>query len=265
MRRFSADYLADTRAGMWADDRSALAPLALPDRERVLDVGAGAGAFTRVLREESSGEVVAVDADRSLLSRVAPPTALGDATRLPVRDGAADLVACQALLVNLPDPAGAVSEFARVSCDLVAAVEPDNGAVSVASSVGAEEPLARRAREAYVAGVETDVTLGGDVAGLFADAGLDVVGREVYHHARVVEPPYDDAALEGARRKATAERIRDARATLEAGGMTSADVDALAADWRAMGETAIEQMQDGAYRRAEVVPFHVTVGRVPDA
>jgi hypothetical protein len=39
-------------------------------------------------------------------------------------------------------------------------------------------------------------------------------------------------------------------------------VDALESDWRAMGRSVVEQMQAGEYRRAEVVPFHVTVGRV---
>jgi SAM-dependent methyltransferase len=264
VREFSAEYLREARAGMWSDDRGALADLDLPGRERVLDVGCGSGEFTRVLREESDAELVGVDADPGLLARTDAADALvaGDATRLPFREDAADLVACQALLVNLPDPGLAVREFARVSSDLVAVVEPDNAAVSVDSTVGAESALAARARQAYVAGMPTDVTLGADAADLFEECGLTEVTTRPYHHAKRVESPYSEAALEGARRKLSASRLADARDTLLAGDLDADEYDALVADWKAMGRAVVEQMQDDAYRRAEVVPYHVTVGRV---
>lgn len=264
MREFSAEYLSEARDGMWSDRRVALADLDLPGRERVLDVGCGSGEFTGVLREEADAEIVGVDADPGLLARVDEADALvaGDATRLPFREGAFDLVACQALLVNLPDPVAAVREFARASSDLVAVVEPDNAAVSVESTVAAEPPLAARARRAYIEGVPTDVTLGADAADLFADAGLTDVTTRPYHHAKRVESPYSAGALEGARRKLTASRLADAKETLLAGDLTAAEYDALVADWKAMGRTVVEQMQADEYRRAEVVPYHVTVGRV---
>jgi hypothetical protein len=44
--------------------------------------------------------------------------------------------------------------------------------------------------------------------------------------------------------------------------MTEAEYEALTADWEAMGRAVVEQMGQERYRRAEVVPFHVTVGRV---
>jgi SAM-dependent methyltransferase len=249
---------------MWSDRRAALAALDLPGRERVLDVGCGSGEFTEVLREETGAELVGVDADTGLLAHVDAADALvaGDATRLPFRDGSFDLVACQALLVNLPEPVEAVREFARVSSDRVAVVEPDNAAVAVESTVAAESALAARARRAYIAGVPTDVTLGADAAALFADAGLHEVSTRTYRHTKRVEPPYSEADLEGARRKLHASRLADARETLLAGDLTAEEYDALVADWKAMGRTAVEQMQDDAYRRVEVVPYHVTVGRV---
>lgn len=263
MRRFDAAYLQDTRRGMWADDRSPLAPLALGDQASVLDVGSGTGAFTTVLREEApDATVVALDADADLLAAGTGPRVRGDATRLPFPDDAVDLVVCQALLVNLPDPVGAVREFARVAADRVAVVEPDNAAVSVASTVDSEPALARRAREAYVAGVPTDVTLGADAADVLREAGLSAVQTATYHHARTVDPPYADRDVEAARRKATGTRLDETRATLLAGGLTPDEYEALRADWRSMGRTVAAQMGEGRYRRAEVVPFHVAAGAV---
>lgn len=251
---------------MWSDDRAALAPLDLPGRAHVLDVGCGSGALTRVLREESNAEIVGLDADQALLDSM--PTGLvdglvrGDATRLPFRDGSFDLVVAQALLVNLPDPGTAVRAFARVSADRVAVVEPDNAAVAVESTVAAESALARSAREAYIEGAATDVTLGSDARDLFEAAGLRDVESRVYHHAKVTAPPYSGRALEAARRKVRATRLADTRETLLDGDLSKQEFDALEADWRAMGETVVDQMRTGEYRRAEVVPYHVTVGRV---
>ena len=261
MRRFSSDYLAHTRRGMW-EDRTALEGLDLPGRRRVLDVGCGTGELTRVLREESDAVVVGLDADRALLERVEPPRLLGDATRLPVAAGAFDLVVCQALLINLPEPEAAIQEFARSSSELVAAVEPDNSGVRVESTVEAEERLSRRARAAFLDGVATDATLGASAAGLFEDAGLADVSTTRYVHRRSIDPPYGDAALSGAARKATGERLAEQRSTMLAGALSPAEYDQLRADWRAMGRDVVEQIQSGEYERDETVPFYVTVGRV---
>lgn len=261
MRRFTAEYLETTREGMWEDSRAALADLALGSRERILDVGAGTGELTRVLRAETPGEVVALDADSGLLEHVAPPSALGDATRLPFRTDAFDLVVCQALLVNLPDPVEALEEFARVSRDRVAVIEPDNSAVSIDSTVDGEADLAERARALYFDGVDTDVTMG-EASELFAAAELDVIAVERYDHQRVTEPPYSEQALESIRRKASGAGIDTDRETILAGETTVEEFDALREQWRAIGREAIEQLQDEQYRRTETVPFYVTVGSV---
>jgi SAM-dependent methyltransferase len=264
VRQFDAQYLDETRAGMWDDSRTALDALALDSRDRVLDVGCGTGVLTRVLREEVSGTVIGLDADRRLLERLPEPVLQGDGTRLPVRDDAVDLVVCQALLINLSDPGSAIDAFARASSDLVAAIEPDNSAVTITSSVDAEAHLAQQARELYIEGVDTDVTLGGNAATLFEEAGLDVIATARYDHEQLIEPPYSEAALEGARKKVRATRIDETRRTLDAGDASPEAIDALRSAWRTMGRDVIRQMQTDEYRRREVVPFYVTVGRVPE-
>jgi SAM-dependent methyltransferase len=264
VRRFTADYLRRTREGMWDGSREALADLDLDGRRRVLDVGAGTGELSRVLSAESPGEVICLDADRALLTVARAETGLpvlaGDATRLPVRDDAFDLVVCQALLVNLAAPLEALREFARVSADLVAAVEPDNAAVGVDSTVESEVTLERRVREAYLDGVATDVAPGDRLPTLLAEAGLRDVRTARYYHDKRVEPPYTEADLEDAKRKATGEGL-DAHES-ELRRALSGTYDDLRREWRAMGRTVVDQMRDGAYRRAEVVPFDVVVGRV---
>ncbi|MFC6992467.1 class I SAM-dependent methyltransferase [Haladaptatus sp. GCM10025707] len=261
MRRFAAEYLRETRRGMWTD-RSALAGLDLPNRRRVLDVGCGTGELTTVLSAETPGEVVGLDRDPALLAHLSGPAVLGDALSIPFTDDSFDLVVCQALLINLPDPAVAVREFGRVSGDLVAAIEPDNGAVTIDSTVAAESQLAETARKHYVAGVNTDVTLGADAAALFRDAGFTDVSTVRYDHTRTVTVPYAAHELEAAKRKALGSGLEKDRKTLLAGDLTADQYDALRTAWREMGREAIAQMQAETYEKTETVPFYVTVGRV---
>jgi SAM-dependent methyltransferase len=275
VREFSAEYLTSTRRGMWADSRDALAGLALPDRDRVLDVGCGTGELTAVLAEGTDGAVYGVDADPGLLAHArergttgatgdaeVEDLLAGDAMRLPFGDDAVDLVVCQALLINIPEPAAAVREFARVASDAVAAIEPDNADVTIESSVDGAASLAAEARAAYRRGVSTDVSLGEEgTRATFEDAGLVDVRTTRYDHVRTIEPPYDEDDLEAVRRTASGEGLAGDRETLLAGGLSAAGYDDLRERWRAVGREAIEQVGDDAYRRVETVPFYVTVGQ----
>ncbi len=267
MRRFSAEYLEQTREGMWADSREPLVDLALSSRKRILDVGCGTGEFTRVLAEESGEdtEVIGVDADPTLLTVASQHAQVvaGDALRLPFPTDSFDLVVCQALLINLPDPAAALREFARVSSNLVAAVEPNNAEVRVDSTVAREVDLEARVREAYLRGVETDVALGERVTTLFDEAGLDVVSTRRYEHQKRTGPPYSELDLESAARKASGAGLADHESEMRRGLVDSGTTyDELRTAWREMGRTVIDQMQTGDYKRTERVPFDLTVGRI---
>lgn len=269
MREFTPEYLSRTRRGMWDDSRAALTDLHLDTRERVLDVGCGTGEFTAVLRGETDATVVGLDADRSLLTvardrfegseRAGVGLVGGAAGRLPFPDDAFDLVVCQALLVNLPEPAAILREFARVSSELVAAVEPVNGEVSVSSTVETEAALEAEARAAFIDGADTGV--GGDwIRDAFESAGVRGVGTRRYHHEKRIEPPYSESDVRGARRKATAAGLADHETELRRA--LGGGYDDLRRRWRAMGRSVVEQMGADSYRRVEVVPFDVVVGAV---
>lgn len=261
MRRFDADYLEETRRGMW-EEVGQLADLELARRKRIVDVGCGTGELTRVLARESPAEVVGVDADSDLLATACGdvPVLAGNAIRLPLQGNAADLVTCQALLINLSEPHRAVEEFDRVSSDLVCAIEPDNSRVAVESTVERESVLEHRARRHYIEGVATDVTLGADTRDLFEEGGLSDVRTRRYDHETVTDAPYGEAALDAARRKASGAGIESDRATLTE-SLSPEQFDSLRSEWREMGREAISQMQAGEYERIERVPFYVTVGR----
>jgi len=252
---------------MWADGRDALTDLDLSSRRRVLDVGCGTGELTRVLDAETGPDatVIGVDADPELLGVAREETGLpyvaGDATRLPLPDDAVDLAVCQALLINLPDPTAAVRELARVSSDLVAAIEPDNADVTVSSSVASEERLEREAREAYLQGVDTDVALGDRVREAFAAAGVEEIRTRRYVHEKRVEAPYAEPALTAAARKASGAGLADHREELIA-ATSENEYDDLRRRWREMGRKVVSEIEAGEYERVERVPFHVTVGRV---
>jgi ubiquinone/menaquinone biosynthesis C-methylase UbiE len=89
---------------------------------RVLDVGAGTGAVSRAARDAGAGPVVACDLAAAMLRSLGPAFAAvqTDATRLPFRDGAFDLVLSGMTLGHFPDPASALREIRRVSGALAA-------------------------------------------------------------------------------------------------------------------------------------------------
>jgi hypothetical protein len=116
-------------------------------------------------------------------------------------------------------------------------------------------------RAAFLEGVGTDVALGDRTRRAFEAAGLVDVRTRRHYHRKVVEPPYDEAELQDATRKATGAGLADHETELRRA--VGDEYDALRTAWREMGREVVEAMRAGTYRRAEVVPFDVTVGRVP--
>ena len=242
------------------------------DGRTVIDLGTGTGMLAlaaalrgpaRVVGLELHGDALATaEANERRVAASAPVHWVrGDATRPPFVSNAFDLVACQALLVNLPEPAAALDAFVGLSSDRVAAVEPDNADVSVDSTVDSEVDLERRVRTAYIRGVRTDVAIGDRLERLFREAGLDSVRTRRHYHRKIVEPPYDRASLSAAARKASGAGLADHEAELRR-ALTTAEYDELRAAWREMGRSVVDAMREGTYRRVEVVPFDVVVGRV---
>ena len=267
-REFDSAYLDWTRRGMWADSTGALEPLGIERRDRILDVGSGTGHLTGVLESKApdGALIMAADVDRQLLEDVNPapgPAVQAAAKRLPFDSNTVDLVTCQALLVNLADPIDALEEFSRVASGAVAAIEPDNTAVSRTSSVAGEATIDRSLRQHFVAGSETEVAPGPKtLRTYFERAGLGELEHRRYHHETSVEPPYGDPVLTDAKRRVTAEELERHRPVLLNGPLTPSEFDDLKAQWQAIGREMATQVQRGTYRREEVVPFDVIVGRV---
>ena len=252
---------------MWDDSRSALVDLDLPNRTRILDVGCGTGELSQVVADESTASVIGVDADRQLLGVAVDhvPVVAGDAGRLPFIDDCVDLVVCQALLSNLREPSTTLREFARVSSNLVGAIEPTNSEVSVESTVEREEKLDARVREAYLRGVDTDVSLGERMDGLFEAAGIEPISSRRYEHEKRTAPPYTPLDMKAATRKLSGEAIEKHKREIQRGlAGRETTYDELKTAWREMGREVAAKMQTEEYERVERVPFDVTVGRVVD-
>jgi ubiquinone/menaquinone biosynthesis C-methylase UbiE len=86
--------------------------------DHVLDVACGTGVVARAAAD-AGGTVTGVDLNEAMLAvaaRIAPGITWrhGDAGQLPFPDDAFDVVLCQAALMFLPDPVGALQEMTRV-------------------------------------------------------------------------------------------------------------------------------------------------------
>ncbi|HEX9818638.1 MAG TPA: methyltransferase domain-containing protein [Methylomirabilota bacterium] len=115
-------YLVPAIMTGWADQLLDLA--ALQPGERILDVGCGTGIVARraAARAGAGGRVVGIDLNEGMLavarrassSRPGVEWRQGNATALPLPDGAFDAVFCQQMLQFVSDPPAALREMRRV-------------------------------------------------------------------------------------------------------------------------------------------------------
>jgi SAM-dependent methyltransferase len=97
--------------------------LAVPPRQRWLDVGCGTGALTAaILRTADPARVLGVDTSEGFIASARTHVTdarasfqVGDAQQLPVPDGDVDTVVSGLAVNFVPDPARALAEFTRVT------------------------------------------------------------------------------------------------------------------------------------------------------
>jgi SAM-dependent methyltransferase len=197
---------ADRRAALQAARAGALAALLdelLPLRgdERVLDVGAGTGAFAYAVAARVR-EVVAVEQDEELAERArreAPPNVevvVADGERLELEPFSFDVCGCLRVLHHTRRPEVMVAELARMT--------RPGGSVVVADQLAPVDPLAafelnrfERARDPSTTRVLSD----GDLRALFDANGLVLRRERVVREPRDLEAYLDLAGCEGLERE----------------------------------------------------------------
>jgi ubiquinone/menaquinone biosynthesis C-methylase UbiE len=198
----NADRRAERQAARAAELAALLDELlVLNGDERVLDVGAGTGAFAYAIASRVR-EVVAVEQDEELAARAradAPPNVdvlTGDGEHLALKPFSFDLVGCLRVLHHTPRPELMVAELARMA--------RPGGSILVADQLAPVDPLAagelnqfERARDPSTTRVLSDT----DLRALF-DANSLVLRREqVVHEPRDLDSYLDLAGCDGPERE----------------------------------------------------------------
>ena len=197
---------ADRRAELQAARAAGLTALldellVLEGGERVLDVGAGTGAFAFAVAPRVR-EVVAVEADEELAARAredAPPNvevAVGDGEHLTLEPFSFDLAGCVRVLHHTRRPELMVAELVRMP--------RPGGTILVADQLAPVDPLAagelnrfERARDPSTTRVLSDT----DLRALFDANGLVLRREKVVHEQRDLESYLDLAGCEGPERE----------------------------------------------------------------
>jgi ubiquinone/menaquinone biosynthesis C-methylase UbiE len=175
-----------------------LSEIAFPENARVLDVGCGTGAVTRVLAEwPHVREVVGVDPSPVLLKK-ARELAAGHATitfeqadgrELPFEAGSFDLVLFHTTLCHVPNPQVALAQASRVlrPGGWLAVFDGDYATTTVAT--GDADPL-QACVDAWVGSSVHDRWLLRRLPALARSAGFEVVSYRSHGYVQNVEPDY---------------------------------------------------------------------------
>jgi ubiquinone/menaquinone biosynthesis C-methylase UbiE len=171
--------------------------LPLAGDERVLDVGAGTGAFAFALAPRVR-EVIAVDSDPAMVERSrrdAPANVdvvAGDGEQLPFKDFSFDLAIVARTLHHTMRPERLIAELTRVT--------RPGGSLLVVDQLAPVDPLAafelnrfERARDPSTTRVLSD----GDLRGLFDANGLVLRQERIAHEERDLDRYLDLAGCEG--------------------------------------------------------------------
>jgi SAM-dependent methyltransferase len=224
---------------------------------RVLDVGAGNGAFTLLLaRHLPDVHFVGVDITPALVEGAKEQAQKlnitnvefreGNALQLPFEDQYFDSTVCQTLLIHLGDPAKAVSEMSRAlkqNGTFMAAefhtLFPEMPIESEEHSATLEEetamaPYLQMLLHGYRKSGQGDMKVGGRVPFLARKAGLSVVDVRINDRVPHAFPPYNKPSEEAALTELQSFEavFKDAgyrawlTGAMTAGGGTESDVDA---------------------------------------
>ncbi len=196
----------DKRAALQAERAAALEAhlddlLPLQGDERVLDVGAGTGAFAFAVAPRAR-EVVALEVDGQVAERAkadAPANVevvVGDGEHLPFDDFEFDVAATLRTLHHTQRPELLVAELTRVT--------KPGGTILVVDQLAPNEPLAsieltrfEHARDPSTTRLLADV----DMRGLFDSNNLVLRRQEVMREPRDIEAYLDLAGCEGPQRE----------------------------------------------------------------
>jgi SAM-dependent methyltransferase len=154
---------------------------------RCLEVGAGHGSIARWLADKvgPDGSVVALDIDTRFLTELPPNVEVRvlDIRETGVEPGVYDLAHCRALLMHLPDPAGALARMAAALAPggVLLAEEGDYGLYHYGGHPEAEE-ISRTARDVLDAMTHAGIvnaSFGRRLPGMLSSAGLKLLGAHV--------------------------------------------------------------------------------------
>jgi SAM-dependent methyltransferase len=152
----------------------------------LLELGAGSGAVTRRLRAAMpDATIIALDIDETLLrhARDAGATLMvGDAARLPLRDGCADAVLLRYALQHIADPGPMLAEAGRVlrPAGRVVIIEVDSGCWGLADPVYPELAGMHAKVAAAQRAAGGDRAIGRRLTRLLRDAGFDQVALRLF-------------------------------------------------------------------------------------
>jgi ubiquinone/menaquinone biosynthesis C-methylase UbiE len=197
---------ADRRAGRQAERAAGLAVLldellVLRGDERVLDVGAGTGAFAFAVAPRVR-EVVAIEQDAELVERAradAPPNVeviTGDGEHLDLEPFSFDLVGCLRVLHHTHRPELMVAELVRMA--------RPGGTILVADQLAPVDPLAAGDLNRFECARDpstTRVLSDADLRALFDANGLVLRWEKVVREPRDLDSYLDLAGCEGLERE----------------------------------------------------------------